>query len=169
MAWVCYKITWHALVLRWVYEVSVDPLEFIVLQSSINVRTWVVWVFSRVVFLKMQKILDTNCERNGRTQITGCGICYSKPTFQCSGRNKSEGRVRLIERYWRKSWSSLVCCSRLYITNCLVTLDCALQHKEWLAFAATRVGLQHNFFLNFIGVWRWCITMSSFSGLCPSV
>jgi hypothetical protein len=74
--------------------------------------------------LKMQKILDTNCERNGRTQITGCGICYSKTTFQCSGRNNSEGRVRLIERYWRKSWSSLVCCSRLCITNCLVTLDC---------------------------------------------
>jgi hypothetical protein len=79
------------------YGVPVDPLEFILLQSSINVRMWVARVFFGAVFLKMQKILDKNCERNGGTQVTGCGICDSKTTFRCSGRSNFEGRVRLIE------------------------------------------------------------------------
>jgi hypothetical protein len=85
-------------VATFMYGVPMDPLEFTLLQSSVNVRLWVAQVFSRAVFLKMQKILDKNCERNGRTQVTGCRSC-SKTTFQCSGRSKFEGRVRLIERY----------------------------------------------------------------------
>jgi hypothetical protein len=63
------------IIATFMYGVPMDPLEFTELQSSVNIRMWVTWVFSRAVFLKMQIVLDKNCERNGRTQVTGCGVC----------------------------------------------------------------------------------------------
>jgi len=46
---------------------------------------WFARVSSRAVFFKMQKTLDKNCERNGRTQVTGYGVIYSKRRFSVLG------------------------------------------------------------------------------------